>query len=831
MRGDNGNGRLAFYACQWLKNLTNFASGPTIGAGEWRIDDLKSLRKNPMKDNSQNLYISVESLRNRITSRLVPLLFIVFLVASFLSLARIPTMGFRPFMILQLLLLGVNAILYIVRKRVRPDVSAMVMTGILSLLLIAGVGALGLLSVTFVLGPIISLYLMLLGHRKSAYTSIVVILVYLSAMAVLFVSGAFESPVSPDVYARSSIAWMLMIAAVGGVSVAFVVPLELVPGVLQGSEERFRLAFENANVGICLTSLEGRLLKVNSKLCEMLGCDREELEQMNVSDITHQDDREVSLDFIKSAPMGGSAEVSFEKRYIHKRGDVVWANVSSSLIRDSQRNPMYFITHIQNITDHKRAEAALVEAETQLATVLESTNDFVWSVDAKDFRALTYNRALKEFFQKNRGVEFKKGITLDELFQGELLLQWRQFYQRALREGQFSVVYETSARDRAFELNFGLLKREDTVFGISVFGRDITERKRAEAALRESEARYRTLVENTPDIIAGFSEDGRYLFVNSSVAIASQLKPDEFIGKSMREVGFSEEQTIFRENAIRSVFETQKAFESEFEFEGVRGKAVYDWRVYPVLDTAGKVLSVFSISRNITERKRAEDALKISMEQLHSLTMRLENVREEERKSISREVHDELGQILTALRMDLMSLKRTEAANTNVLGAKLQSMLDLAASAIKSVQDISARLRPGMLDDLGLVAAIEWQIEDFQKRSGITCAVSLPDQEPILDNQRSTAIFRILQETLTNVARHARASNVTVSLSESDEDVSLSVRDDGIGIPSHSINDPKSYGLLGIRERLHPYEGTCIIQKRPDGGTEVIIRLRKQITL
>ena len=135
-----------------------------------------------------------------------------------------------------------------------------------------------------------------------------------------------------------------------------------------------------------------------------------------------------------------------------------------------------------------------------------------------------------------------------------------------------------------------------------------------------------------------------------------------------------------------------------------------------------------------------------------------------------------------------------------------------------------------MLDDLGLVAAIEWQIEDFQKRSGIECVLNLPDREPSIDNQRSTAIFRILQEALTNVARHARAHRVIVALSESEDEISLSVRDNGIGIPASKINDPKSYGLLGIRERLHPYQGTCTIQGGPKGGTEVIIQIRKQLS-
>ena len=658
-----------------------------------------------MEKENHHLYISVDTLRNRITSRLIPILFVGLLVSLVVSLTRIPITGFLPVMILQIILTLVITFLVFIRKRVRSDTSALVMVGILITILFAGVATFGLLSATFVLAPIISLYLMLLGHRKSAYASIAVIFAFLALMALLFASGTVESAALPSIYVRSPAAWALMITAVGGASVAFVAPFELVPGTLEGSEERFRLAFENASVGVCITSLEGRLLKVNETLSSILGYSREELEQLNVSDITYKEDLELSFDFIRSAPAGGQSSITMEKRYVHKSGEIIWANVASSLIRDSLHRPQYFITHIQNITNHKRAEEEL----------------------------------------------------------------------------------------------------------------------------REREAHYRTLIDNTPDIIAGFDRDGRYLFVNSSIAKASKLKPEEFIGKKMHEVGFSEEQTRFRGDAIRKVFDTHTPFETEFAFEGVGGKAVYDWRVYPVLDSDENVLSVFSISRNITERKLSEDALRSSMEQLHTLTTRLENVREEERKSISREVHDELGQVLTALRMDLMSLKKAGATSEKVVEQKVESMLELTASATKTVQTISARLRPGMLDDLGLVAAIEWQMEDFEKRSGIHCGVNLPDSVLLLDNQRSTALFRILQETLTNVARHAQARNVIVSLTDSPDEVILRVNDDGIGIPDGRVNDPTSYGLLGIRERLHQYEGSCTIQKGESGGTEVTIQLPKRL--
>lgn len=228
-----------------------------------------------------------------------------------------------------------------------------------------------------------------------------------------------------------------------------------------------------------------------------------------------------------------------------------------------------------------------------------------------------------------------------------------------------------------------------------------------------------------------------------------------------------------------------------------------------------------TLEQRKTEEKRAEEKIKRSREQLRNLSAHLQTVREEEKTRIAREMHDDLGQVLTALKMDLSWLsKRSSGDQESILG-KIESMSTLIDQAIQRVHTLSAELRPGILDDFGLLAAIEWQAEEFQNRAGIKCKVAADSQEVDLDKGQSTTIFRIFQETLTNIVRHANATKIEVSLEEKDGNVVLKVKDNGRGITEEEISDPKSFGLIGMRERVRPWDGEVNIVGVQDRGTQV----------
>ena len=288
------------------------------------------------------------------TSRLIPLLFAALLINLILSLARIPITGFQPLVFLYAFLVVVNGILYFSRKRIPPGISAFVILGILFSLLVFGVATLGLLSTKFVVGPMIALYLMVLGHRKAAYASVVIILIYLSLIGIFFVNGFMTPESEPAAYIRSYPAWMMLLLAVASVSIAFLVSFELLHGALKESDERFHLAFENANVGIYLSGLEGRLLKVNDALCAMLGYDHDELEQMNVSEITFPQDRAGSLSYIVEALKGGKEKIDWGKALCSQaRRYRVGKRLKFTHPRFSTYPPILYHSHPR----HHRAEA------------------------------------------------------------------------------------------------------------------------------------------------------------------------------------------------------------------------------------------------------------------------------------------------------------------------------------------------------------------------------------------------------------------------------------------------------------------------------------------
>jgi signal transduction histidine kinase len=269
------------------------------------------------------------------------------------------------------------------------------------------------------------------------------------------------------------------------------------------------------------------------------------------------------------------------------------------------------------------------------------------------------------------------------------------------------------------------------------------------------------------------------------------------------------------------------------EFRGYEAGAV-DYIAKPLVAQVLKSkISVFlelykinaDLRREIAVRTRAEEHLRASEENLRSLAAHLQSVREEEWTRIAREIHDELGQALTGLKMDLTWVTKRLRADQKPLAEKTGSMSRLIDDTVQLVRQIASRLRPAILEQRGLTAAIWWQARDFRKRVGIRCEVSVPADAPQIDKERSLAAFRVFQELLTNIARHAEATRAEITLRVEPDMLVLSVEDNGKGIDEAAASSPKSLGFMGMRERILPFGGKIEIAGLRNAGTRVRVSI------
>jgi len=231
------------------------------------------------------------------------------------------------------------------------------------------------------------------------------------------------------------------------------------------------------------------------------------------------------------------------------------------------------------------------------------------------------------------------------------------------------------------------------------------------------------------------------------------------------------------------------------------------------------------LESEVAERKEAQRRLEESQSQLRRLSAHLQAAREEERIRIAREIHDELGQALAGLKMDVAWLQRSQNRQAPAIPPRLEDMSVLIDATVQAVRRIATELRPSILDDLGLAAAIEWQLDEFRERTGLECVLTSNLKSMVLEATSATALFRIFQEALTNVARHASATRVAVNLDEGPDSLTLRIQDNGRGISEEEMRQAKSFGLLGMRERVYLLEGEIDIRGAPGQGTTVTVRI------
>ena len=520
------------------------------------------------------------------------------------------------------------------------------------------------------------------------------------------------------------------------------------------------------------------------------------------------------------------------------------------------------------------AKSALAQpAETTLPLYLEIVRGLPLGVvilqlenpqDPRSFRIIDLNPAAASI----------TGSTLEDL-RGRTLAEFPKLLKTAI-PGRCLDAFQAREPRNLGEISYGDALIRQGIYSVQVFPlsggfmgvafENVTDRKHTEDALRESEQRFRLLVQGIQEYaLFQLDPQGRVVSWNAGAERLKGYRAEEIIGKHFSV--FYPREDLIRGTPERNLEEAAQRGQSVHEGWRLRKDGSLFWGnvvITALRDLKGNLLGFAKLTRDVTERRereetltkakellelrveqraavltrvneelrveiaereRAEEQFKASLDQLRALAARLQSVREEERTSIAREIHDELGQACTAIKMDLALIGRKTTKRQTHLRAKVDSASRLVDDMIVTLRRIASELRPRTLDDLGLTAALESQAQEFEARTGIHCRVALPEEPLTLDDERSTAIFRIFQESLTNVARHAHATRVEARLERKADQLIFQVRDNGRGFDPAEAKARKSLGLVGMQERALMLNGELQVEGVPGAGTTMILRI------
>jgi PAS domain S-box-containing protein len=604
----------------------------------------------------------------------------------------------------------------------------------------------------------------------------------------------------------------------------------------------YRGFFEHAIEGFFQTTPEGQYLRANPALARIYGYESPKALMKALTDISVQ----LYVDPLRREEFAGLMKgpgevVGFESEVYRRDGSVIWISENARVVHDEEGKALFYEGTVQDITPRKRAEIDLRTSQKFIERVTQSSPNILY----------VYDLIQKRYVYANDRIYRILGRTLDELLGmgSDFLTKFLHPDDRWLLEER-DVELSEAEDGQVFEYEFRLLhcdggwrwiNARETVFTRVAEGRphevigtaqDISERKATGDALLQSEERFRKLVEGAAAI---FWErelgGGRFTYMSPQVEklfghpVENWYLP-HFWKEHVHELDWERVERFYTDEASRP----SGSHAIEYRLRNSDGRLVWVREFGHVTKSGVGGLLLQGFMLDITERHLARVEIRRSQEQLRALSARLQSAREAERTHIAREIHDELGGALTALKMDVSKVlsayrsSREETARMDFINDRLAGAMALIDRTMESVRRIATELRPAILDELGIVAAIEWQIEEFEKRFGIKCELKNQwSPRLVFDQALSTALFRIFQEMLTNVARHSEATAVSVHLHHDTENLMLCVSDNGRGITERERRN--ALGLLGMQERAGIFGGKVDIRSAAGKGTVANMRI------
>lgn len=640
-------------------------------------------------------------------------------------------------------------------------------------------------------------------------TSLVASLVGMGIVVRTVMPPAFADPIAIDHFhgmLRRQL-WLgvggIALVVLAGAVVLYLRSRPLVLGLVQ-ARSHLAMLLENVPAGIITFGPDGVIALANRAAGAMFGRDPASLAGLHIAALLpHGWQQLSSSDSVRCQLAGQRSD-----------GTVLDLEVVASCIeRDPQRRR---IAIVQDVGERARMEQALRQRESSLAHAQCLARLGSWELDLRSGR-YSWSDETYRIFERAPGT---RPLSREEVgallhpddralgLHGERLdgaVDYDLVQRIVLPSGVVKVIQSRAQTE--YDAGGAPLRVRGTV-------QDITEKAWADRQLREREQEYRALVDNVPDVVLRFDRQFRCVYMNPALAHASGLRTCLAWGRVLDPQSPACRPWV---DALRQALEGghPEAFEIAVAEEGTLFH--YQVRVAPELRQGGKAATALATVRDISALRRGEA-------ELRELSAHRERVREDERKNMAREVHDELGQALTALRLDVAMLRMQLEPASAALSTRLQQMKDAVDRTIGIVRNVTALLRPAALD-VGLNAALEWLAEQYTRSTGVACTLRTGDSDVELDDAQATALFRIAQEALTNVVKHADASAVEVSLAERDDGVRLQVRDNGRGFDARAQAGHGRFGLRGMRERVDAMGGTLQVDSTPGGGACITVDL------
>lgn len=590
---------------------------------------------------------------------------------------------------------------------------------------------------------------------------------------------------------------------------------------LREAERKYREIFSNATEGIFQTTLDGRIIEANPALARMLGFSSPQemiSERTNIALAYVDPERREEL---KRQLVGADVVLDFEYETYRRDGEKIWLAENVRAVRDESGAVLYLEGTAEDITERKRAVASLEESEQRFRQIAENIDDVLWMSDSQVSRALYINPAYEKIFGVTRESLYERLRSFVDAVHPDdrqkVADMINEQVQGVYRVYDFRVVHPDGSIRWVQNRSFPIRDAEGNIYRLAGVAEDITERKAAQDTLRQQKELLQAIFDHVPVAISVVDREERIQLVNQTWEKTLGWTLDE-----VQQPGFDFFSAAYPDPEYRKYVmrfrERTHAQWADFKTRVKDGRVVdTSWAIAHLSDGTR-----IGIGQDITERKRAQVALQ-------EFSRRVLEAQEAERQRIARELHDEIGQVLTAVRLNLQAVP--EDGQIKRGQSYVEENINVVDEALRLVRDLSFELRPSLLDDLGLAAAVRWYVDRYARRSDIKAEVRVDrlETEGRLPWEIETAAFRIVQEALTNVARHAQASRVLIELTPSDGELRLRVKDDGVGFDLIELMDRAvplaTLGLRGMEERANAVGGWLEIDTSSHAGTEIRAQL------